>query len=282
MKFPRNARIFRGQLDAAPFAAVFFLLVIFLMAGFAGLYAGRAPATAGGRAICRARTSRRSRWPLTRTGGCISRTSGSRKTSCGRRLASWRSTPAQPLTLLVQADKEATYEMLAAPQRCWRATRASRRRFWPRCRAHLLTRPRGPAMISASVEPRPWPRRRWWILVALVFGVQLGLIFWLSDRRRFARRRPPCVPALQLAGDASAELLALKDPTLFALPHRQGFSGAGLAGIPPAGFRPFDWSERPRWLPFRPEQLGRRPSTGSSRPASFSLPLHAWPDPNPN
>ena len=26
MKFPRNARIFRGQLDAAPFAAVLFLL----------------------------------------------------------------------------------------------------------------------------------------------------------------------------------------------------------------------------------------------------------------
>ncbi|HEV2391020.1 MAG TPA: biopolymer transporter ExbD [Verrucomicrobiae bacterium] len=31
MKFPRNARIFRGQLDAAPFAAVFFLLVILWM-----------------------------------------------------------------------------------------------------------------------------------------------------------------------------------------------------------------------------------------------------------
>jgi len=31
MKFPRNARIFRGQLDAAPFASVLFLLVIFLM-----------------------------------------------------------------------------------------------------------------------------------------------------------------------------------------------------------------------------------------------------------
>lgn len=31
MKFPRNARIFRGQLDIAPFAGVFFLLVIFLM-----------------------------------------------------------------------------------------------------------------------------------------------------------------------------------------------------------------------------------------------------------
>ena len=33
MKFPRNARIFRGQLDAAPFATVMFLLVIFLMLG---------------------------------------------------------------------------------------------------------------------------------------------------------------------------------------------------------------------------------------------------------
>jgi biopolymer transport protein ExbD len=31
MKFPRNARIFRGQLDVAPFAAVFFLLLMFLL-----------------------------------------------------------------------------------------------------------------------------------------------------------------------------------------------------------------------------------------------------------
>ena len=31
MKFPRNARIFRGQLDAAPFASVFFVLVIFVL-----------------------------------------------------------------------------------------------------------------------------------------------------------------------------------------------------------------------------------------------------------
>jgi len=38
MKFPRNARIFRGQLDAAPFASVFFLLVIFVLLG-ALLYA---------------------------------------------------------------------------------------------------------------------------------------------------------------------------------------------------------------------------------------------------
>jgi biopolymer transport protein ExbD len=30
MKFPRNAKVFRGQMDVAPFAGVFFLLTIFL------------------------------------------------------------------------------------------------------------------------------------------------------------------------------------------------------------------------------------------------------------
>ena len=33
MKFPRNTRIFRSQLDAAPFASVFFLLLIFVLLG---------------------------------------------------------------------------------------------------------------------------------------------------------------------------------------------------------------------------------------------------------
>ena len=33
MRFPRNARILRSQLDVAPFAAVFFLLTIFMVLG---------------------------------------------------------------------------------------------------------------------------------------------------------------------------------------------------------------------------------------------------------
>jgi biopolymer transport protein ExbD len=33
MKFPRNAKIFHGQFDAAPFAAVFFLLTLFVLLG---------------------------------------------------------------------------------------------------------------------------------------------------------------------------------------------------------------------------------------------------------
>jgi biopolymer transport protein ExbD len=33
MRFPRNTKIFRGQLDPAPFAGVFFLLLILLLLG---------------------------------------------------------------------------------------------------------------------------------------------------------------------------------------------------------------------------------------------------------
>ena len=33
MKFPRNAKLLRSPFDVAPFAAVFFLLVIFLLLG---------------------------------------------------------------------------------------------------------------------------------------------------------------------------------------------------------------------------------------------------------
>ena len=33
MKFPRNAKILRSPFEMAPFAAVFFLLVIFLLLG---------------------------------------------------------------------------------------------------------------------------------------------------------------------------------------------------------------------------------------------------------
>jgi hypothetical protein len=110
-------------------------------------------------------------------------------------------------------------------------------------------------MISASVELRPWPRRRWWLFVALTFSVQLGLIFWLSDRSPAPRRRPNVFPAFQLAGNASAELLALNDPTLFALPHRQGFSGLAWLGIPRPTDHSFDWSDEPQWLQFPVQSL---------------------------
>lgn len=111
-------------------------------------------------------------------------------------------------------------------------------------------------MTSASVQPRPWPQRRWWIVVAFVFAVQLGLIFGLSDKKVPEARQPGSVPALQLMGGAAAEFLCLSDPTLFALPHRQGFSGLAWLALwqPPSSS--FEWSQEPRWLPVSVEGLG--------------------------
>ena len=69
-------------------------------------------------------------------------------------------------------------------------------------------------MISTSVEPRPWPRRRWWGMVALIFIGQLLLIFWLGSRTPIRPRLPTGALTLHLGGHTSSELQALNDPTL--------------------------------------------------------------------
>jgi hypothetical protein len=112
-------------------------------------------------------------------------------------------------------------------------------------------------MTDAPPVPR-WSRARWLSLLALAFGAQLGIILWLGERDAVRTRPVAVAPTLSLgpANAGSAELLALLDPTLFALPHRQGFSGEAWLRAPPQPYRPFAWSEPPRWLPLPLEQLG--------------------------
>jgi hypothetical protein len=134
-------------------------------------------------------------------------------------------------------------------------------------------------MNSALSEPRPWPRRRWWFLIALVFAAHLGLIFTLADRSPVVPRQPAGVPALKLVTDGS-ELLALNDPTLFALPHPRGFAGAAWLQVPSPPFRPFKWTEPPRWLALPLEQLGAvfARFMETNRFAPFQLELNPSPD----
>jgi hypothetical protein len=101
-------------------------------------------------------------------------------------------------------------------------------------------------------------RARWWIAVGSVFGVQLGVIFWLGDAKPKPQSPFPNVPQLRLAGPGSAELLALTDPTLFALPHRLGFSGAA-SQLPEIRPEPrLEWRDTtPQWLvPLAADELG--------------------------
>ncbi|MEI8043829.1 MAG: energy transducer TonB [Verrucomicrobiota bacterium] len=132
-------------------------------------------------------------------------------------------------------------------------------------------------MTSAPAELRPWRRRRWWITVALVLGTQISLIFWLSEKAVPPPRRVRSAPRLSVAGSTAADLVALSDPTLFALPHRQGFSGLAWLKITQPPFRSFDWPLNPRWLELSVRQLGATfdrtvESDGFNPPASPARP----------
>jgi hypothetical protein len=112
-------------------------------------------------------------------------------------------------------------------------------------------------MISLAVEPPLWTRRRWCLLIVLTLCVQLGLIFSLGDKSPPRVRPPAPAPKLALVQNLTTELLALSDPTLFALPHQVGFSGPAWMKTPPVPSRSFDWTEEPSWLALPIEQLGK-------------------------
>jgi len=111
MKFPRNARIFRSHLDAAPFAAVFFLLAIFLMLGslvytpgvrlqlpVANDLPGTDKPTVAVAIDANGRLYFDNQWI--------------EENQLKQRLARAAKNSVQPLTLLVQADKAVSYEKL--------------------------------------------------------------------------------------------------------------------------------------------------------------------------
>jgi biopolymer transport protein ExbD len=111
MKFPRNARILRGQLDAAPFASVFFLLVIFVMLGSRVQTPGvrlelpRADDVPG--------TDRPTiAVAVAANGQFYFENRVIRKEELQSRLAEAVKKSREPLTLLVQADKAVTEESL--------------------------------------------------------------------------------------------------------------------------------------------------------------------------
>ncbi len=109
--------------------------------------------------------------------------------------------------------------------------------------------------LAGSKRSEGWTPARWFVVITLVFAVQVALIFLLGEKKENAPRLVVNVPTLTLANDAD-ELLALNDPTLFALPHQRDFAAAVWlkrhANTPPD----FRWTEPPRWLPLSAGGLG--------------------------
>jgi hypothetical protein len=111
-------------------------------------------------------------------------------------------------------------------------------------------------MSSVPVETR-WPRKRWGFLTFAVFCAQIGLVFWLGENSLPRPRRPANTPLLRFTGPGTAPIVALSDPTLFALPHRQAFAGEAWLQTPPPPRLSMDWAEKPFWLALPVEQLSQ-------------------------
>jgi biopolymer transport protein ExbD len=112
MKFPRNATIFRGQLDAAPFAAVFFLLVIFMMLGSLVYTPGARVELQLPRADGLPGTDKPSvSVAIDAEGRLYYENQWIEEGELRRRLQAAVKKSAEPLTLVVQADKAVSYEM---------------------------------------------------------------------------------------------------------------------------------------------------------------------------
>jgi TonB family protein len=103
-------------------------------------------------------------------------------------------------------------------------------------------------MTAAGAEPQPWHPLRWWILFLLVLLGQLGFIFWLGERQPIVPRPAREAPELNLITEGNEELLALLDPTLFALPSERGFAGMAWRKSSQPALQELDWSAPTWWL----------------------------------
>lgn len=107
-----------------------------------------------------------------------------------------------------------------------------------------------------------WSGRRWTLTVAAALVIQVGLLAWLGRGVRFQSTPPEIKTSIALVGDPwlaeqIQRLPLYRDPTLFALPNLQGFSGSAWLRFSPLENLPRDWAEPVRTLGLDPKQLAR-------------------------
>ena len=113
MKFPRNARLLRSQLDVAPFASVFFLLVIFMMLASLIYTPGARIALQLPRAHGLPGTDKAPvAVAIDADGRLYYQNQWIEEDALRRRLQEAARKSPEPLTLIVEADKSVSYERL--------------------------------------------------------------------------------------------------------------------------------------------------------------------------
>lgn len=95
-----------------------------------------------------------------------------------------------------------------------------------------------------------------------LFLIHTFAIFVYGEREKALPPRKQIEPFLYIAGDEAtdeqlAKLTGWRDPTLFALPHPQGFSGGAWLTFQPEMPARSNWTAPPEWLPLPAAQLGQ-------------------------
>lgn len=113
-----------------------------------------------------------------------------------------------------------------------------------------------------GLETIRWSGRRWTLTILAALVMQIGLLAWLGRGLRFQSTPPEVSTTIDLAGDPWVteqiqRLPMFRDPTLFALPNLQGFSGSAWLRFTPLENTPRDWTEPARTLALDPRQLAR-------------------------
>ncbi|HEX5220539.1 MAG TPA: hypothetical protein VFZ59_13295 [Verrucomicrobiae bacterium] len=106
-----------------------------------------------------------------------------------------------------------------------------------------------------SSPPQSWSLTRWIVYVMVALAIHVGLIFIFGNRKPIVPRSVTNAPQIRLATTRS-ELQSLDDPTLFALPHPQGFAAKAWRQLPEVAFAPFRWTEPPQLLDLPAAKLG--------------------------
>jgi len=144
--------------------------------------------------------------------------------------------------------------------------------------------------LKDPLEHTPWSHKRWTYSIGLVFLAQVVLVVLMTEQSQPAKPPPRFRTRINLAVDPSsqqqlADMAALSDPTLFALPNLHGFSGAAWLTFAPLEHHFTDWRESERWLEMDISSLGKSflSFVETNTPAPLLIadkPLPAPPGPN--
>jgi hypothetical protein len=134
---------------------------------------------------------------------------------------------------------------------------------------------------TSDAPAPPEPRRggqQIFFLATIFFLAQFGLVYFLGTKKPTVPRAVTNAPRFTLAA-ATDEIIALGNPTLFALPHAHDFSAPVWMKIPLPDAPDFRWQEPPRLLALDPKNLGGALREYLQTNTAAETPLNFKPEP---